>query len=44
MLIVLLGAVGLSAMPGWPDDVLWPALILFIGITVFALCHRRDMR
>jgi len=35
-LVVLLGAVGLSAWLGWLDYVLLPALIIFLGITVFA--------
>ena len=31
-LVVLLGAVGLSAWVGWLDHVLLPALIVFLGI------------
>jgi mercuric ion transport protein len=42
MLVVLLGAVGLSAAIGWLDYVLWPALVLFLGLTVFALWRRRS--
>jgi mercuric ion transport protein len=42
MLIVLLGAVGLSAAIGWLDNVLLPALVLFLGLTVFALWRRRS--
>ncbi len=37
LLVVLLGAVGLSAWLGWLDYVLLPALALFIGITLYAL-------
>ena len=41
LLVVLLGAVGLSAMVGWLDYVLLPALGIFIGITAYALLQRR---
>ncbi len=37
MLVLLLGAVGLSAMVGWLDYVLLPALGIFVAITVYAL-------
>ena len=40
-LVLLLGAVGLSAWLAWLDYVLLPALILFLGITVYALARRR---
>ena len=40
VLVVLLGAVGLSAMLGWLDVVLLPALAFFIGLTVYALWRR----
>jgi mercuric ion transport protein len=36
-LVVLLGAVGLSAWLAWLDYVLFPALVLFLGLTGFAL-------
>jgi mercuric ion transport protein len=36
-LVLLLGAVGLSAWLAWLDYVLLPALVLFLGITVYAL-------
>ena len=42
VLVVLLGAVGLSAAIGWLDYVLLPALVLFLGLTVFALWKRRS--
>jgi mercuric ion transport protein len=42
VLVVLLGAVGLSAAIGWLDDVLLPAMVLFLGLTVFALWKRRS--
>lgn len=41
LLVVLLGAVGLSAALGWLDIVLIPALLVFLGITVYALSKRR---
>jgi mercuric ion transport protein len=41
ILVVLLAAVGLSALVGWLDVVLLPALAIFIGITVYALWKRR---
>ena len=41
VLVVLLGAVGPSAMLGWLDFVLLPALAVFIGITIFALWRRQ---
>ena len=37
LLVVLLGAVGLSAALGWLDYVLFPALAFFIGLTVYAV-------
>ncbi len=41
LLVVLLGTVGLSAMLGWLDFVLLPALAVFAGITIYALARRR---
>ncbi|MFQ5699378.1 MAG: mercury resistance system transport protein MerF [Myxococcota bacterium] len=41
LLVVLLGAVGLSAALGWLDYVLLPALAVFVGITIYALVRRR---
>ena len=37
VLVVLFGAVGLTAWLGWIDYVLFPALAVFLGITVYAL-------
>ncbi|RED43337.1 mercury resistance system transport protein MerF [Aestuariispira insulae] len=39
-LVILLGAVGLSAWLAWLDYVLLPALALFLGITAYALFQR----
>lgn len=41
ILVILLGVVGLSAVLGWLDLVLLPALALFIGITFYALWRRQ---
>jgi hypothetical protein len=37
MLLVLLGAVGLAALTGYLDYVLYPALAFFIGLTIYAI-------
>lgn len=39
--LILLGVVGLSAFTGYLDYVLFPALALFVGITIYALRKRR---
>ena len=44
LLVVLLGAVGLSAAVGWLDYVLLPALAAFLGITIFAVVRRQRFR
>jgi len=40
-LVVLLGVVGLSALAGYLDYVLLPALAVFIGITIYAISRKR---
>ncbi len=40
ILPIALGAVGLSAVVGWLDYVLLPALAAFIGMVVYALVRR----
>lgn len=40
ILVILLGAVGLSAIVGYLDVVLLPALGIFVLITVYALWKR----
>jgi len=42
VLVVLLGAVGLSAAVGWLDFVLLPALVVFIGMVGYALVRKRN--
>ena len=44
ILVILMGAVGLSALLGWLDIVLLPALAVFIGITLYALWRRQRTR
>ena len=42
VLVVLLGVIGLSAMLGWLDYFLLPALAFFIGLTIYAVWrHQR---
>jgi mercuric ion transport protein len=41
VLVVLLGIVGLSALTGWLDLVLLPALAVFVGLTVYAVWRRQ---
>ena len=40
VLVVLLGVVGLSAVLGWIDYVLFPALGFFVGLTLYAVWRR----
>lgn len=42
ILVILLGAVGLSAWVGWLDYVLIPAFVVFVGITIYALRRRGE--
>jgi mercuric ion transport protein len=42
VLVLLLGAVGFAAAIGWLDYVVFPALVVFVGLTVFALWKRRS--
>jgi mercuric ion transport protein len=44
VLVVLLGAVGLSAWLGWLDYVLFPALAFFVALTVHAVWRRLNTR
>lgn len=41
VLVILFAAVGISAWLGYVDDVLFPALAIFIGLVFYAL-YRRD--
>ncbi len=42
LLVVLFGLVGLSALVGYLDFVLLPALFTFIAITVYAVWRERS--
>lgn len=42
ILVLLLGVIGFSAAIGWLDYVLFPALGMFIGITIYAFWKRRS--
>ena len=41
VLVVLLGGVGLSALAGYLDIVLLPALAFFVGLTLYAVYRRK---
>ena len=41
LLVILFGAVGLSALTGYLDYVLLPAIAIFTGIVICALWQRR---
>lgn len=40
LLVILLGALGLSAWLAWLDFVLLPALVLFILMTIYAVWRK----
>ncbi|MEH6627556.1 MAG: mercury resistance system transport protein MerF [Motiliproteus sp.] len=42
VLVILLGALGLSALVGYLDYILLPILGLFVGITLFALVYTKQ--
>lgn len=44
ILVVLVSLVGLSALVGYLDFVLLPALVFFVGLTIYALQRRKDTR
>lgn len=41
VLVILLGVIGLSALTGYLDYVLLPALAIFVGLAVYAALRRR---
>ncbi|MFC3284941.1 mercury resistance system transport protein MerF [Litchfieldella rifensis] len=43
ILVILLGTVGLAALTGYLDYVLFPALAAFIGLTGYALYRKRKL-
>lgn len=42
ILVILLGVVGMSALTGYLDYVLLPALAVLIGLTIYALRRKRN--
>lgn len=44
VLVVLVSVVGLSAITGYLDVVLFPALAFFVGLTIYALWRRRSRK
>ncbi len=42
VLVILLGVVGLSALTGYLDYVLLPALAIFIGLTIYAIQRKHQ--
>tara|TARA_R110000868_G_scaffold234908_1_gene488587 strand:- start:1677 stop:1907 length:231 start_codon:yes stop_codon:yes gene_type:complete len=44
VLVILLGIVGMSAVLGWLDFFLLPALAFFIGLTVYAVWRRQQRK
>ena len=43
ILVIVLGAVGLSSALGWLDYFLLPALLVFVALTVYALIRRKKL-
>jgi mercuric ion transport protein len=43
ILVVLLVGLGLSALTGYLDFVLFPALFFFLGLTIYALYRRSKL-
>lgn len=41
VLVILLGVIGLSALTGYLDVVLFPALAAFIALTIYAIVRKR---
>ena len=44
VLVILFGAVGLAAVVGYLDYVLFPALAFFVALTIYALWRRHQAR
>ncbi|MDP1558409.1 MAG: mercury resistance system transport protein MerF [Nitrosomonas sp.] len=41
ILVILFGLIGLSALTGYLDYVLLPALAIFVGLTIYAIWRKR---
>ena len=44
ILVVLFGALGLSAIIGWLDYILLPLLAFFIGLCIYAVLKRNSTK
>ena len=44
VLVILFGAVGLAALVGYLDYVLFPALAFFVALTIYALWRRQQIQ
>lgn len=42
ILVILLGAVGLATFTGYLDVVLLPTLLVFVGLTIYAVRHKKN--
>jgi mercuric ion transport protein len=42
VLVILLGTIGLAAIVGYLDYVLFPALAFFVALTIYALWRRQQ--
>jgi hypothetical protein len=42
ILVLLLGVIGLGAITGYLDNVLLPALAVFLGLAVYAVARKRQ--
>lgn len=42
ILVILLGTVGLATLTGYLDLILLPALVVFIGLTVYAVWRKKQ--
>ena len=42
VLVILLGTIGLAAVVGYLDYVLFPALVFFVALTIHALWRRQQ--
>ena len=42
VLVLLLGAIGLGALTGYLDYVLFPALAFFVGLTIYVVARKRQ--
>lgn len=43
VLVILLGVVGLSALSGYLDYIVLPALVVFVALTIYALRRKQKV-